>query len=59
MSNESDQSFQQRNFDGECSFDDGGEPGRGLAMIALLNFYVLSALLLAAGIWSAVSLLIR
>jgi len=28
-------------------------------MIALLNFYVLIALLLAAGIWSAVSLLIR
>jgi hypothetical protein len=36
----------------------GGEPGWGLAMIALLNFYVLTALLLAASIWSAVSFLL-
>jgi hypothetical protein len=33
--------------------------GRGLAMIALLNFYVLIALLCAFGIWSAVSLLLH
>jgi hypothetical protein len=44
---------------GNARFVDGGEQGWGLGMIALLNFYVLTALLFAVGIWSAVSLLLR
>jgi len=59
MSYESGQSFQQRNFAGKCSFVDGGDQGRGYGMIALLNFYVLTALLFAVGIWSAVGFLIH
>jgi hypothetical protein len=59
MSKRIGQAFQQRNFDGECSFVSGGEQGWGSGMIALLNFYVLTALLLGIGIWSAVSLLIH
>jgi hypothetical protein len=37
----------------------GGEQEWGdWAMVALLNFYVLTALLVAAGIWSAISFLL-